>query len=147
MGKGENNVEINKNHLEKEISTLFYLSLSLLIYLMFLQLAEAFYWGVRENLPDVTYWYLTILAAYVTQKRSVRWNDKEKSQHCGHRIVYVFWFFAGAMYGFYIFLGPDKFRLPNQLDILTESITAIYLGGEIFKIINVKKNGKKDITT
>lgn len=131
-------------HIEKTINTLYWISLMLLFYTMFLLTAEAFKLAVRST-PDLSQWYLMILGTYATLKRVSRWKDgEEKDSHCGHILVYIFWYFSGTMIGFFWFLPDTIFVMPDQMVILTSGITGIYFGSSVVKTLNVKKNNENN---
>lgn len=134
----------NDQHVEKTIETLYWISLALLFYTMFLLTAEAFKFATRTT-PDLSQWYLMIVGTYATLKRVSRWKDNENEKgHCGHILVYIFWLFNGAMLGFYWFLPDNVFNIPDQMGILTSWITGIFFGSSVVKTLNVKKNNKNN---
>lgn len=135
------NDSANNEHIEKTINTLYWISLVLLFYTMFLLTAEAFKFAVRTT-PDLSQWYLMIVGTYATLKRVARWKKNENNDHCGHILVYVFWIFSGTMIGFFWFLPDAIFQIPEQMGILTSGITGIYFGSSVVKMLNVKKDNK-----
>lgn len=136
-----NNGDVDNEHIEKTINTLYWISFIILIYVMFLLTAEAFKLAVRTT-PDLSQWYLMIVGTYATLKRVARWEKSENNDHCGHVLVYIFWFFNGAMIGFYWFLPETLFQIPEQMGILTSGITGIYFGSSVVKTLSIKRNNK-----